>query len=58
VDKGGEAMFVCCEEHVELAIDMYVDKADKAPEITYISVDNREKQCDFCSNQAVYMVGN
>ncbi len=51
-------MFVCCEEHVELAIDMYVDKADKAPEITYISVDNREKQCDFCSNQAVYMVGN
>lgn len=59
VDKEGDKhMFICCEEHIDIAIDMYVDKMEKAPNISLISVDKYEKLCDFCANKAVYIVGN
>jgi len=51
-------MFVCCEEHIDIAIDMYVDKMEQAPNISFISVDKHDKLCDFCANKAVYIVGN
>jgi CxxH/CxxC protein (TIGR04129 family) len=51
-------MFICCEEHVDLAIDMYVDETEQAPNISPILVDNSGKSCDFCENKAVYIVGN
>jgi CxxH/CxxC protein (TIGR04129 family) len=51
-------MFVCCEEHIDIAIDMYVDKMEQAPNISFISVDKSDKSCDFCANKAVYIVGN
>jgi CxxH/CxxC protein (TIGR04129 family) len=51
-------MYKCCEEHIELAIDMYIDEREVAPEIEKISVDNQALYCDFCKNQAVYIVGN
>ncbi|WP_084278810.1 CxxH/CxxC protein [Anoxybacillus tepidamans] len=51
-------MFICCEEHIELAIDMYVDEIERAPEIIHIPVDKQEKKCQFCQKQGVYVVGN
>ncbi|BDG45398.1 CxxH/CxxC protein [Saccharococcus caldoxylosilyticus] len=51
-------MFICCEEHVDMAIDMYVDETEQAPNISLISVDNSGQSCDFCENKAVYIVGN
>lgn len=51
-------MIACCEEHIELAIDVYVDKTEQAPEISRIFVDKKKKVCEFCSKQAEYMVGN
>ncbi|MDQ0228127.1 CxxH/CxxC protein [Metabacillus niabensis] len=48
-----------CEEHIELAIDMYVDEKELAPEIE--KLDNSRKlstSCDLCTNPAVYIVGN
>ncbi|ASA97170.1 MULTISPECIES: CxxH/CxxC protein [Anoxybacillus] len=51
-------MWKCCEQHVELAIDMYVDEKQQAPEISTISVDKKEEICDFCEQRAVYIVGN
>jgi CxxH/CxxC protein (TIGR04129 family) len=51
-------MFVCCEEHVDIAIDMYVDEVEQPPNISLIPVDNSDQSCDFCENKAVYIVGN
>ncbi|MDQ0230921.1 CxxH/CxxC protein [Metabacillus malikii] len=50
----------CCDEHIELAIDMYVDEKELAPEIEKISAGQQELSttCDLCENQAVYIVGN
>jgi len=48
----------CCAQHVELAIDMYVDEKQRAPEILTISVDKKEEICDFCEQKAIYVVGN
>lgn len=58
VDKEEFSMF-SCEEHIELAIDMYVDEKELAPEIE--KLDNSRKlstSCDLCKNPAVYIVGN
>jgi CxxH/CxxC protein (TIGR04129 family) len=51
-------MFLCCEEHVDMAIDMYVDETEQAPNVSLIPVDNSAQSCDFCENKAVYIVGN
>ncbi|HZG59107.1 MAG TPA: CxxH/CxxC protein [Anoxybacillus sp.] len=51
-------MYKCCEEHIELAIDMYIDEKEAAPEIEKISVDKQALHCDFCKNKAIYIVGN
>lgn len=56
--KGGLCMY-CCEEHIELAIDMYVDEKELAPEIEKIENNsNLSTSCELCSNPAVYIVGN
>jgi CxxH/CxxC protein (TIGR04129 family) len=49
----------CCEDHIELAIDMYVDEKELAPEIE--KLDNNSKlstSCEMCTNPAIYIVGN
>ncbi|OQM44473.1 CxxH/CxxC protein [Anoxybacillus sp. UARK-01] len=51
-------MIMCCEEHMELAIDVYVDNHEKAPEIYSLSVDKYDGICEYCSRQAAYIVGN
>lgn len=49
----------CCEEHIELAIDMYVDEHEIAPEIEKIREINKlSTTCELCANLAVYIVGN
>jgi CxxH/CxxC protein (TIGR04129 family) len=49
----------CCEEHIELAIDMYVDEKELAPEIEKVA-GNAElsTNCEMCENPAVYVVGD
>lgn len=47
----------CCLEHVELALDIIVDECEVAPVIN--NVDNSErKTCEFCQNEATYVVSN
>jgi CxxH/CxxC protein (TIGR04129 family) len=49
----------CCQEHVELALDVVVDEYETYPILSEIP---KEKQlstsCEYCRNMAVYMVGN
>jgi CxxH/CxxC protein (TIGR04129 family) len=46
----------CCQEHVELALDIIVDEFGTAPVIH--NVDNSEKTCEYCQNKAIYVVSN
>ena len=45
-------MIYCCEEHVELALDMIVDEYETFPVLTKISVDNLSTSCEYCQNKA------
>lgn len=48
----------CCEDHIELAIDMYVDEKEIAPEIEKVDQDGKlSTRCQMCDKQAVYVVG-
>jgi CxxH/CxxC protein (TIGR04129 family) len=51
-------MIYCCEEHVELALDVVVDEYETFPVLMKIDVDNLSTSCEYCKNQAVYMVAN
>ncbi|MFT4414557.1 CxxH/CxxC protein [Fredinandcohnia humi] len=52
-------MIKCCEEHVELALDIIVDEHEVPPTMTKIEGENElSTTCEFCQNRAVYVVGN
>lgn len=52
-------MIKCCEEHIDLALDMIVDEHESAPIMTKIEDDEKlSTTCEFCQNKAVYVVGN
>jgi CxxH/CxxC protein (TIGR04129 family) len=56
--KGEENMKVnCCLEHVELALDIVVDETEEAPIMKEL-----DKElcitCEYCENNATYIVGN
>lgn len=54
-------MYVCCKEHLELALDEFVDEYEDAPDVyvleevsfTAWSVPAR---CDFCDQYPVFLV--
>jgi CxxH/CxxC protein (TIGR04129 family) len=57
--KGAGRMIYCCEEHVELALDVIVDEYETSP--TLEKLEGPEKistTCEYCRNTAVYVVGN
>jgi CxxH/CxxC protein (TIGR04129 family) len=49
----------CCLEHIELAMEMYIDEHEEAPILEMVPEDEKlSTTCEFCSEHAVYMVGN
>ncbi|MDF2607395.1 MAG: hypothetical protein K0S34_1591 [Bacillales bacterium] len=49
----------CCEEHADLAIDVIVDELGVAPKITKLNeVEKLSTACEYCSENAVYIVSN
>lgn len=54
-------MQVCCQDHLERAIDDFVDELEEAPdiyllkEITFTDW-TAPSTCDFCDQQPVYLV--
>ncbi|MFD3450536.1 CxxH/CxxC protein [Microbacteriaceae bacterium 4G12] len=49
----------CCDEHVELALDIIVDEFEVSPFIhTVDNTDSSAKICEFCQNKARYVVSN
>ncbi|MFK2826584.1 CxxH/CxxC protein [Bacillus sp. B190/17] len=49
-------MIYCCQEHVELALDIVVDEYETAPVIE--KVEEEKKTCEYCQNEAEYVVAN
>ncbi|WP_404348629.1 CxxH/CxxC protein [Sutcliffiella horikoshii] len=49
----------CCLEHIELAMEMYIDEHEEAPILEMLPEDEKlSTTCELCSEPAVYMVGN
>ncbi|WP_245154029.1 CxxH/CxxC protein [Jeotgalibacillus proteolyticus] len=49
----------CCKEHVELAMDIFVDEEETFPALH--TVDNLKQlstHCEYCRNEAAYLVEN
>ncbi len=54
-------MFVCCKEHLELAIDHFVDDYEDAPDVYQLAeVKFTEwvapEHCEFCRDSAQFLV--
>lgn len=51
-------MYYCCEEHVELAIDMIVDEEEKVPLMDKLEAKKQlSTLCTFCAEKAIYQLG-
>ena len=48
----------CCEEHVEMALDVVVDDYEKAPILEKLEKGKLSTGCEYCQKSAVYMVAN
>lgn len=52
-------MIYCCDEHVELALDIIVDEHETFPVLEKVKEGtDLSTPCEYCSNQATYIVGN
>lgn len=54
-------MLVCCAEHVELAIDQFVDEFEDAPDVYQLSevrftAWETPDQCEYCSQSPTFLV--
>lgn len=59
--KGCNGMYVVCKEHVELAIDMFVDEYEDAPDVvdlkeTKFSDWDPPVKCKECEKKAEFLV--
>ncbi|MCA1032276.1 CxxH/CxxC protein [Bacillus timonensis] len=52
-------MIKCCLEHIELALEMIVDQYEVAPDMKELQGEEKlSTTCEFCQNNAIYVVGN
>ncbi|MGA9288869.1 MAG: CxxH/CxxC protein [Anaerobacillus sp.] len=50
----------CCEDHVELALDVAVDESGRFPVLEQIEKepDKLSTDCEYCKKTATYIVSN
>lgn len=51
-------MIYCCQEHVELALDVIVDEYETFPILQKVEEKELSSACEYCGKPAEYMVGN
>ncbi|WP_047153295.1 CxxH/CxxC protein [Aneurinibacillus tyrosinisolvens] len=61
IENGGTRMHVCCSEHLEIAIDDFVDEFEDAPDLYMLqNVSFTEwsapEHCEYCGLKAEYLV--
>lgn len=50
-----DEIIYACAEHIEIAIDDYVNSEEKAPQMEIVAKDYNKK-CTYCSEQAKYVL--
>lgn len=54
-----EKQVVCCDEHVELALDVIVDETGEFPNLeAYTENKGLSTTCEYCEKPSVYLVSN
>ncbi|TDL32025.1 CxxH/CxxC protein [Jeotgalibacillus sp. S-D1] len=49
----------CCKEHVELALDVFVDEEETFPALCTVDNPNDlSTTCEYCSSTSAYIVEN
>ncbi len=52
-------MIYACDEHVDIALEMIVDRYETAPTLEPIQEEKKiSTTCEFCQKQAAYIVAN
>jgi CxxH/CxxC protein (TIGR04129 family) len=52
-------MIYCCEEHIDLALDVIVDEYEVAPDLKKLTNSTElSTSCEYCSKGAIYIVTN
>lgn len=55
----GIEMIYCCEEHVELALEISIDEHGTAPNMEKLPEEQQLSiTCEYCQNRAIYVVAN
>jgi CxxH/CxxC protein (TIGR04129 family) len=54
-------MFICCKEHMEEALDRFVDEYEEAPDVyllaeTSFTAWTAPESCDFCERHPIYLL--
>ncbi len=50
-------MYYCCENHIELAIDMIVDEEEVAPIMEKLELEEQlSTVCNYCTEKAIYKI--
>ncbi|HUC93630.1 MAG TPA: CxxH/CxxC protein [Paenibacillus sp.] len=54
-------MYCVCKEHVELALDKFVDEYEDAPDMVNLAVTefsdwDPPRKCDWCDNEAQVLI--
>lgn len=49
-----QEIFFACEEHVDIALDDYVNFEEKAPKI--IEIKDENQKCSYCEKKAEYKI--
>jgi CxxH/CxxC protein (TIGR04129 family) len=50
-----DEIIYACVEHIEIAIDDYVNSEERAPQMEIVAKDYNKK-CTYCSDQAKYVL--
>ena len=54
-----KSLIYCCLEHVDVALDDVVDETGEPPILNKVERENElSTGCEYCQNQAIYVVGN
>jgi CxxH/CxxC protein (TIGR04129 family) len=54
-----EKIILSCDEHIEWALDDFVDKYSETPLLNKVEkTHNISTTCEYCQNDAIYIVSN
>ncbi|WCK54495.1 CxxH/CxxC protein [Aneurinibacillus sp. Ricciae_BoGa-3] len=61
LENGGENVEVCCEEHMEVALEDFIDEFEAAPDVYMLknvtfTAWKAPEHCAYCTNKPKYIV--